>query len=534
MLRSTWLASSMSSSLTQGSSFTDGFFCPIDGQIPKCFAAQFIVVSHLSDQLFSELRTMYSCVQPPSTSTLQPQPALTSHFFSYAAADGNLIFASYLPADPAPAPCSVSPTAPCLLNNAAASIRALTGVPLQGSAAQAVWHSPSFPALSLMLLPLAPTFAPLPFRIVVASGDWSDAVLRAASSTEQASFIASPVGMTVTADGHVQLPQSVSASAAGFGMYQLSFAATHASGLFSVLQHVLVRVCGPASDPPPTISFANASSDFDHVSSRFVCFPRQRCVLRVIASHNIMLGNQSVPNPSTTVSIGNSSVAGSSHLLELVQPGNPAVYDLVFMHLTPNQQPSDADTGREEALCLQALASSGCPSPPACLSLRISSRPPVILQPAAPALSSCEEQTASLIFNISNNDPLETISFKFDELPLPLAAYGVTVGDALVLSDSSGVQHLTFQVNLTTFSQGLQSKRDLLFTNAAYPMHLLLPCMLLLICRCFLRRWPRRRRVQRSAQPAPRPTHLRDGFRQCSLCVPFRTEQVTCFCPFFC
>jgi hypothetical protein len=165
-----------------------------------------------------------------------------------------------------------------------------------------------------------------------------------------------------------------------------------------------------------------------------------------------------VPNPSTTVSIGNSSVAGSSHLLVLVQPGNPAVYDLVFMHLTPNQQPSDADTGREEAICLQALASSGCPSPPACLSLRISSRPPVILQPAAPALSSCEEQTASLIFNISNNDPLETISFKFDELPLPLAAYGITVGDALVFSDSSGVQYMSFQVNLTTFSQGLQSK----------------------------------------------------------------------------
>ena len=65
MLRSTWLASSMSSSFTQGSTFSDGFFCPIDGQIPKCFAAQFIVVSHLSGQLFSELRTMYTCVQPP-------------------------------------------------------------------------------------------------------------------------------------------------------------------------------------------------------------------------------------------------------------------------------------------------------------------------------------------------------------------------------------------------------------------------------------------------------------------------------------
>lgn len=383
---------------------------------------------------------------------------LTLRSFRYSAADGVSVVASYVPSAAAPDACSAIPSAPCLLNNGGANIRALTGVPLQGSAALAAWHSPTFPVLSLLLLPLQPSFAPLPFRIVVPSNDWSDSVLRAATSLEQASYIASPVGMTVTADGIIQLPQSVSTVAQGFGMYQLSFAATHASGLFSVLHHVLVRVCDPMLKPLPVISFANASRDFDHSTSRFTCFPRQSCVLRIIASHDIMLANQSSLNNATAVTISNVSTAGSLHQLLLVQPGNPAVYDLVFMGLAPNQQPSDGDTGKEEAICLQAFVLSGCPSPPTCLSVRISSRPPLVLQPTATSLSSCENQTVSLLFNVSNEDPLETISFKFDELPLSLASYGITVGDARILSDSFGLQFLSFQVNLTAFSPGLQSE----------------------------------------------------------------------------
>jgi hypothetical protein len=381
------------------------------------------------------------------------------HSFRYSAADGTSVVASYVPSSAAPDACSAIPSAPCLLNNGGAYIRALTGVPLQGSAALAAWHSPTFPVLSLLLLPLQPTFAPLPFRIVVTSNDWSDSVLRAATSSEQSSYIASPVGMTVAADGNIQLPQSVSAVAEGFGMYQLSFAATHAFGLVSVLHHLLVRVCDPMSKLLPVISFANASSDFDHSTSRFTCFPRQPCVLRIIASHDIMLGNQSLINNATDVTISNISTAGSLHQLLLVQPGNPAVYDIVFMGLAPNQQPSDGDTGKEEAICLQAFISSGCPSPPTCLSVRISSRQPLVLQPTATSLSSCENQTVSLLFNVSNNDPLETISFKFDELPLPLALYGITVGNEHISSVSSGLQYLSFQVNLTAFSPGLQSKR---------------------------------------------------------------------------
>jgi hypothetical protein len=63
-----------------------------------------------------------------------------------------------------------------------------------------------------------------------------------------------------------------------------------------------------------------------------------------------------------------------------------------------------------------------------------------------------------MLFNISNNDLLETISMKFDELPLPLASYGIAVGDERISTGSSGVQHLSFHLNLTTFSPGLQSK----------------------------------------------------------------------------
>jgi hypothetical protein len=294
--------------------------------------------------------------------------------------------------------------------------------------------------------------------MAVASSDWSAPALRAASAAEQSSFIASPVGMTVTADGAIQLPSSASATAGGFGMYQLSFAATHESGLLSVLQHVLVRVCAPGSQLPPAVSFASASPDFDPAAARFTCFPRQRCALRVLASQNIVVANQSVPNASATVTITNASVAASSHLLLLVQPGNPAVYDLVFMHRTPEQQPSDADTGREEALCLQAVAAAGCPSPPSCLTLRISSRPPELLQPNVSSLSSCENETVSLVFNISNRDALETVSYKFDDLPLPLSSYGVSVGQSAASADASGVQYLSFHLNLTTFVPGAQRK----------------------------------------------------------------------------
>ena len=63
VLRATWLASTMSSSLERGSTFTDGFFCPIDGQVPKCVAAQLFVVSKHSSQLFTELRTLYTYVR---------------------------------------------------------------------------------------------------------------------------------------------------------------------------------------------------------------------------------------------------------------------------------------------------------------------------------------------------------------------------------------------------------------------------------------------------------------------------------------
>jgi hypothetical protein len=60
VLRGTWLASTMSSSLEQGSTFTDGFFCPIDGQVPKCVVAQLLVVSKHSSQLFTEFRTLHT------------------------------------------------------------------------------------------------------------------------------------------------------------------------------------------------------------------------------------------------------------------------------------------------------------------------------------------------------------------------------------------------------------------------------------------------------------------------------------------
>jgi len=312
--------------------------------------------------------------------------------------------------------------------------------------------------------------------MIAPSSDWSEAVLRAATPSEQASFIASPVGMTVAADGSIQLPQSVSTVAAGFGMYQLSLAATHSSGLFSILQHVLVRVCAPAADPPPVISFANASRDFNSSTSRFTCFPRQPCVLRIIAAQYVTLGNQSLLKNASVVTISDASTAGSLHQLLLLQPGNPAVYDLVWMALAPAQQPSDAHTGQEQAVCLQAFAAPACPSPPTCISVRISSRPPQVLQPTAPSLTSCENATASLLFNISNNDPLETISFKFDDLPLPLASYGVAVGAPSLTSDGSSMQYLSFQVNLTTSSSAVQSKsaandplRSALHRSALHP-----------------------------------------------------------------
>ena len=380
-------------------------------------------------------------------------------------------------------------------------MRALTGVPLQGSAALAVWHSPTFPVLSLLQLPLQPNFQPVPFRIVVPSSDWVDAALRSATSSEQASYIASPVGMTVSADGNIQLPPSVSAVAGGFGMYQLSFAAVYASGMFSVLQHLLVRVCNPMSALLPVISFANASRDYDKAASRFTCFPRLPCVLRIIASHDIMIGNNTFINNATAVTLRNSSAAGSSHQLLLVQPGNPAVYDLVFMHLAPEQQPSDADTGKEEAICLQAFASTGCPSPPTCFSVRISSRPPLVLQPTATSLVSCENETMSLFFNVSNNDPLETISFRFDDLPLSLASYGIAVGDTRISSDISGVQYLSFRVNLTTFSPGQQSESltpICAFYIAYFKLFVMSHCILHLIsASLLLSRRPRHSRHQR-------------------------------------
>jgi hypothetical protein len=512
VLRCTWLASTMSSSILLGNSFSDGFFCPIDGQVPKCVAAQMLVVSKDSSELFTELRTVYTYVQ----TSCHLSPALISQFFSYSAADGAAVVASYVPSAAAPDACSASPTAPCLLNNGGASMRALAGVPLQGSAALAVWHSPTFPVLSLLQLPLQPTFQPLPFRIVVPSSDWVDAVLRSATSSEQASYIASPVGMTVSADGNIRLPQSVSAVAGGFGMYQLSFAATHASGMFSVLQHLLVRVCNPMSALLPVISFANASRDYDPAASRFTCFPRRPCVLRVIASHDIVIGNNSVINNATTVTLRNSSIAGSSHQLLLVQPGNPAVYDLVFMHFASEQQPSDADTGKEEAICLQAFASTGCPSPPTCFSVRISSRPPLVLQPTATSLASCENETVSMLFNVSNNDPLETISFRFDDLPLSLASYGITVGDTRISSDISGVQYLSFQVNLTTFSPGQQSEspiRICAYCVAYFKLFVMSHCILHLISALLLlSRRPRHSRCQRPPHSEARPTHMRNRF----------------------
>ena len=63
VLRCTWLASTMSSSLAPGNGFSDGFFCPIDGQVQKCVAAQMLVVSKDSSELFTELRTIYTYVQ---------------------------------------------------------------------------------------------------------------------------------------------------------------------------------------------------------------------------------------------------------------------------------------------------------------------------------------------------------------------------------------------------------------------------------------------------------------------------------------
>ena len=407
----------------------------------------------------------------------------------YSAADGSSVVASYVPAAAAPDACGLSPSAPCLLNNGGASIRALAGVPLQGSTALTAWYSPVFPTLSLLLLPLQATLAPLPFRMLAPSSDWSDAALRAATSSEQASFIASPVGMTIAADGTVHLPQTVSSVAGGFGMYhtptpnlstaflfqfdthvryQLSLAATHPSGLFTILQHVLVRVCAPTSEPLPVISFANASSDYDSATSRFTCYPRQPCVLRLLAAHFTTLNNQSLLKNTSVVTISNASTAASSHQLLLVQAGNPAVYDLVWLGLAPAQQPVDADTGTEAAVCLQAFLPSGCPSPPTCLSVRIASRPPLILQPTAPSITSCENTTVSLLFNISNTDPLETISFKFDDLPLPLPSYGIAVGSSSFSSNVAGVQHLTFRVKLTSFSCAVQRKRPATASLCSY------------------------------------------------------------------
>jgi hypothetical protein len=366
--------------------------------------------------------------------------------------------------------------------------------------------------LSLLLLPLGP-LAPLPFRIAVASSDWSNVTLRPATSAEQSSFLASPVGMAVSADGTIQLPQSVSAAAGGFGMYQLSFAATHVSGMFSVLQHVFVRVCA-SPEQPPDISFADASSGYDSSTSRLTCYPRQPCVLRILARHFLTQGNQTALNNASVVTISNTSVAGSSHKLLLVKPGNPAVYDVVFMGDSPEQQPSDADTGREEACCFQAFASSGCPSPPACLSLRIASRPPVALQPQAPSLTSCENETASLLFNISNDDPLETLSFTFDALPLPLSAYGIVVGQATVTPGSAGVSYLSFQLNLSTFSPEELSKR---FVSVC-----LFRLTLLLV------RWPSDCGLQQPTSSPTRPKHLPHNSRQCPKRFSSWTKPVFC------
>jgi len=72
VLRATWLASSVSSSLEPGNTFTDGFFCPIDGQIPKCVPAQLLVLSKLSDQVFTQLRTSYTYVNANQSPTSAP------------------------------------------------------------------------------------------------------------------------------------------------------------------------------------------------------------------------------------------------------------------------------------------------------------------------------------------------------------------------------------------------------------------------------------------------------------------------------
>ena len=74
VLRCTWLAGSMSSALTPGTTFSDGFFCPIDGQIPKCVAAQLLVVALESGQLFSELRSLYTFAPLSSPPLLSPPP----------------------------------------------------------------------------------------------------------------------------------------------------------------------------------------------------------------------------------------------------------------------------------------------------------------------------------------------------------------------------------------------------------------------------------------------------------------------------
>ena len=107
VLRCTWLASTMSSSLVPGNGFSDGFFCPIDGQVPKCVAAQMLVVSKDSSELFTELRTIYTYVRTSCHLTL----ALISQFFSYSSRPTCPLLLPPMPAAQAPLPRASSTTA---------------------------------------------------------------------------------------------------------------------------------------------------------------------------------------------------------------------------------------------------------------------------------------------------------------------------------------------------------------------------------------------------------------------------------------
>ena len=202
-----------------------------------------------------------------------------------------------------------------------------------------------------------------------------------ASSSEQAP----PVRMTNAADDTVHLPQSGFSAAGGFGLYQLSLAATHSFCLFTILQHVLVRVFDPASEHLPVISFSCKCHQRPrprnlpvHVSSpsalraapprrsihhpqqpvpdqeHVICLYQQRLHCRLLAPAAARTARQPCSVRLCLAGPRSCSTAQSMQALALMQP----------------------------SACRRSYSPAALP-PPTCLSVRITSRP-LVLQPTAP------------------------------------------------------------------------------------------------------------------------------------------------------